>query len=71
MKKINIELVVGSWTFDVDDLWPDGNAPEKITGDAVMDLIEKEGGLVQALEAWNLADDIDVDILIWEEPEDK
>ena len=51
---INIECSVD---MDLDELWPDGDAPENPTAKDVEDLIEKCGGPVDIIDEWNLRDD--------------
>lgn len=51
---INIECSVD---MDLDELWPDGDAPENPTAKDVENLIEKSGGPVGIIDDWNLRDD--------------
>lgn len=45
--------------LDLDDLWPDGNAPENPTTDDVRELIRRDGGAHRVLNDWNLVDRFD------------
>lgn len=45
-----------SFQYDVDfsikELWPDGDAPDIITREAVLDLIKKDGGPNRVVSEW-------------------
>ena len=49
-----------TYTIDVtlseNDLWPDGDGPDKPTAEQVAALIRKEGGFPNIIEEWNLDD---------------
>lgn len=39
---------------DVDEVWPDGDAPAEPTADDVREVIRKSGGVVRFIEEWTL-----------------
>lgn len=43
--------------FSVDELWPDGDAPENPTADDVEGLIDSCGGWPRIISDWNLNED--------------
>jgi hypothetical protein len=49
-------------TWDLEDLWPDGNAPETPTLDDVVKLIQACGGPDRVAEDWNLLDGLSITI---------
>ena len=53
MKKFKLSYVV-QCELTVDDLWPDGGAPEKPTPMHVRELIRRDGGIYEVLNEWNL-----------------
>lgn len=55
MKRFRISLRIDS-ELSVDELWPDGNAPEDPTTDDVRALVEEDGGIRRVLRDWNLID---------------
>ena len=55
MKRFQIIFTVEA-TLDADALWPDGDAPEEPTAEAVRELIKSEGGILRVINEWNLAD---------------
>ena len=57
---INLDF---SASLSVDDLWPDGDWPDKITREAVLEMIDDAGGAAQAMREWNLGDNLDVSVL--------
>ena len=54
---ISVETSLG-----IEDIWPDGDAPENPTVDDVLKVIAKCGGKRRVLEDWNLVDDLDLDV---------
>jgi hypothetical protein len=60
MKRFRISIDIES-VLSVEQLWPDGDAPENPTADDVKALIDKCGG-IDIIEDWNLADDFDIDV---------
>ena len=54
---INLDF---SASLSVDDLWPDGDWPDTITREAVLELIDDTGGAAQAIREWNLGDNLEV-----------
>ena len=32
----------GNWDFEVEDVWPDGDAPEHVTAEAIREVLEKD-----------------------------
>lgn len=58
--RLSLDIMVD---LSVDDLWPDGDAPENPTEDDVHALISKSGGARQIVIDWNLVtydDEFDV-----------
>lgn len=55
--------VSGSWSFAIDDLWPDGDAPEPITAAAVVELLKRDG-LRNVLRAWCLEPDLEYEVSV-------
>lgn len=53
MKKFNLSYVV-QCELTVDDLWPDGDAPEEPTKQHVLELIRRDGGILEVLNGWAL-----------------
>lgn len=53
--KFLIEIKCSS-VLDVDELWPDGDAPCYVTVDDVQRRIDAHGGPVRILEEWGLYD---------------
>lgn len=51
-----------SHTFTIDELWPDGDAPENPTTRNVYDLVEQCGGLARVINDWDLVDDADLHV---------
>jgi hypothetical protein len=49
-------------TFDIADLWPDGDGPENPTLDDVVKLIQTCGGPDQVASDWNLLDGLSITI---------
>ncbi len=49
-------------SFEVEEIWPDGNAPANPTVDDVLAVIKKDGGRRHVLETWNLIDDLVLDV---------
>jgi hypothetical protein len=47
-------------TLSIDQVWPDGNAPENPTAQDVVNLLEECGSKRRALDDWCLLDDLDV-----------
>lgn len=58
-KKFVISIIVDE-TLGIDQLWPDGDAPENPTAEDVICLIEECGGAVEIIRDWNLQVDLDV-----------
>ena len=65
-KKFEIQLDL-DLTLSVEDIWPDGNAPEYPTIEDVRNLIEEEGGIEEVLREWNLLYGVTYSILDLEE----
>lgn len=49
-------------SLEVEDIWPDGDAPENPTVDDVVKVIEQCGGKMRVIEDWDLDDDLMLDI---------
>lgn len=58
-KKFVISIVIDE-TLDIDQLWPDGDAPENPTADDVLLLIEDCGGAEMIIRDWNFEPEVDV-----------
>lgn len=50
---INYDL---DFSFDVDEIWPDGDAPDNPTEDDVWEVIRECGGVAKILADWDLDD---------------
>lgn len=61
-KKQFVFSVSGSVTLSVDEIWPDGDAPENPTADDVRCVIAEEGGFGRVLGDWSLEDAFDFDV---------
>jgi hypothetical protein len=48
--------------FTVDDIWPDGNAPEDFDAYDVKAALESYGSKYELLELWGLLNDLDVTV---------
>jgi hypothetical protein len=49
-------------TFEIEHLWPDGDAPENPTLDDVVALIQKCGGPDQVADDWNMLDGLSITV---------
>lgn len=58
-KKFVISIVVDE-TLGIEELWPDGDAPENPTAEDVQLLIEDCGGAEMIIRDWNLEVEVDV-----------
>lgn len=56
MKRFRISITC-EVELDLDDLWPDGDAPDNPTEQDVRRLIDRDGGPIRILDDWNLWDD--------------
>lgn len=54
--------ISGYLTLTVDEIWPDGDAPENPTVEDVARVIEDCGGLRDVLRDWSLDDGLTMDI---------
>ena len=54
--------ISGEAALAVEDIWPDGDAPENPTLDDVLKVITGCGGRLRVLEDWDLLDDLDLDV---------
>ena len=52
------------WDAEIAELWPDGNAPDEITADAVADLIKANGGVRRVLTEWCLVEGMELHIVV-------
>lgn len=46
--------VTFNYDYSIDELWPDGDAPENPTVQDVVDLIKQCGGVRQVLHDWDM-----------------
>jgi hypothetical protein len=53
VKKFKLRYVV-ECELTVEDLWPDGDAPESPSNLHVRELIRRDGGILNVLNEWNL-----------------
>jgi hypothetical protein len=49
-------------SLTVEEIWPDGDAPENPTLDDVLAVIAKCGGRRRILDDWGLVDDLDLSV---------
>jgi hypothetical protein len=49
-------------TLEVEDIWPDGDAPENPTVDEVLEVIRKCGGVRTVIRDWDLDNDLRLDV---------
>jgi hypothetical protein len=49
-------------TYSVEEIWPDGDAPESPTLDDVMAVIVKCGGKRRVLEDWSMTNDLELTV---------
>jgi len=61
-KQFRISISIDE-TFSVEELWPDGNAPENPTVKDVIKLIKQCGGAIDIINHWNL--DNCVECVVW------
>jgi hypothetical protein len=55
------ELTVeGSVVLELDEIWPDGDAPENPTAADAQRVIDADGGLSRVLLDWSLEDDFEL-----------
>lgn len=59
---IHIEIVYGADNLEPYELWPDGDAPDVITEQDVLDLIEKDGGPSRVITDWGFQPEVRVSI---------
>ena len=52
------------WDAEIAELWPDGDAPDVITADAIVELIETSGGVRRVLRDWNLIDALELHVVV-------
>lgn len=45
------------WTLDVEDIWPDGDAPANPTAEDVRRVIMECGGILRVMRDWDLVTD--------------
>lgn len=50
----------GSFRLAIDEVWPNGDAPEKPTPADVVRKMMKEGSKTRLLDDWNLGDDLTI-----------
>jgi hypothetical protein len=63
MKDFTFSLVLED-ALTIDDIWPDGDAPENPTAADVMKQLRKDGGnALEALLEWNMEDEAELTIL--------
>lgn len=55
MKTFTLSLHIDA-TLSVDEIWPDGDAPDNPTASDVEDVIDDCGGWSKILDDWNLLD---------------
>jgi hypothetical protein len=48
--------------LEVDDIWPDGDAPENPAVADVLAVIAKDGGKKHVLSEWDLVRDLDLEV---------
>jgi len=58
---IHLETMV---ELEVAEVWPDGDAPDVVTADAVMAAMETCGSKRRVLDEWMLLEDIDVTVTV-------
>lgn len=61
MKKFRIEYS-GSTDLTVEEIWPDGDAPENPKPVDVVNLMRKTSK-IQLLSSWNLDEDLDIHVV--------
>ena len=52
----------GCLTLSLDDIWPDGNAPEHPTAQDVIEVMKASGSKTQMMQEWSLDDDLVVGV---------
>jgi hypothetical protein len=55
----------GSWAFSVDELWPEGDAPDPVTDADALDRVYRyidKHGMIGFLRDWNLWRDLEVTV---------
>lgn len=53
-----------SVTLSIDEVWPDGGAPENPTAEDVAARMQEDGGFHRVVRDWNLLSELDVDGVI-------
>lgn len=53
----------GRVQLDVEDIWPDGDAPENPTATDVVAVMRRQGGPIDVVKDWNLGDDLRLGVL--------
>jgi len=56
--------VTGWFDLSADEVWPDGDAPDTITAEAVRDVMQACGGKVSTLTDWELLDGLEVHVSV-------
>lgn len=49
-------------SFDLDQIWPDGDAPENPTAEDVARVVRAEGGVLAVLRDWGVEDHLELTI---------
>lgn len=55
--------IPSDFELTVEDIWPDGDAPENPTPEDVKKVIKEAGGIVTILRDWDLLDRTDFEVL--------
>ena len=58
-------------TLSIEDLWPDGDAPDNPTEEDVEALIESDGGFPQIIDDWSLDDAGEYSVFVDEGDDEK
>jgi hypothetical protein len=57
----SIDITINE-TYSIEEIWPDGDAPENPTVDDVVKVIQACGGPDRVAQDWNLLDGLSLDI---------
>lgn len=64
-ERVTISITVEALSdLKIADVWPDGDAPNEVTADAVRELMESSGHAQRVLDDWGLLNNLDVTIVV-------
>jgi hypothetical protein len=62
-KRVGFNLGISADVFlEIDEIWPDGDAPENPTAEDVIKVIKACGGAARVIRDWDLDAQLDLDV---------